>query len=314
MIEPAIRLRRAIYLKDVPLVRRIVKANPGLLQNPDYEDKSNTSLHLAAQKGLFEIAEVLLDAGHDSDEISRNAEWETPLMFAAANGNVEVGQLLIERCARSIPWTNKKGLDVLAIACLHQASTPLIPLLLQHTVYPASVHSRDGVGNTPLHHASASGSLKALRILLTAGADPNATNAYDWTPLAYSQTVAAEVYFKNLIAEFARQGQEEEAARNKEPNLNPVPLTRPPSAGAIATIGATTTERRRKVGGVRLITDDVHRSDKGVTGESGDAVTAGSKTWSPVQTRKAMTPTAGRGAAPWYTAGDNTRPRAESGG
>ena len=56
MIEPAIRLRRAIHLKDVSLVRRILKTNPGLLENPDYDDKSNTSLHLAAQKGLLEIA------------------------------------------------------------------------------------------------------------------------------------------------------------------------------------------------------------------------------------------------------------------
>ena len=55
MIEPAIRLRRAIYLKDVPLVRRILKANPGLLENPDYDDKSITSLHLAAEKGYLEI-------------------------------------------------------------------------------------------------------------------------------------------------------------------------------------------------------------------------------------------------------------------
>ena len=56
MLDPAIRLRRAIHLKDVSLVRRILKANSGLLENPDYDDKSNTSLHLAAQKGLLEIA------------------------------------------------------------------------------------------------------------------------------------------------------------------------------------------------------------------------------------------------------------------
>ena len=79
-----------------------------------------------------------------------------------------------------------------------------MPLLLSHPTYPASPTARDDDGNTPLHHASAAGSLKALRILLSAGADPSTTNAQDWSPLAYSQTVAAEVYFKNLIAEFAR--------------------------------------------------------------------------------------------------------------
>jgi hypothetical protein len=50
------RLRRAILQNDLPLVKRILDANPAYLQNPDLSDKSNTSLHLAAQKGYVEIA------------------------------------------------------------------------------------------------------------------------------------------------------------------------------------------------------------------------------------------------------------------
>jgi ankyrin repeat protein len=50
------RLRRAIIENDLPLVKRILEANPAYLQNPDLSDKSNTSLHLAAQKGYVEIA------------------------------------------------------------------------------------------------------------------------------------------------------------------------------------------------------------------------------------------------------------------
>ena len=55
MIDPAIRLRRALHLKDVPLVRRIIGANPKLRENPDFEDKSNTSLHIAAKHGLLDM-------------------------------------------------------------------------------------------------------------------------------------------------------------------------------------------------------------------------------------------------------------------
>lgn len=51
-----IRLRRAIHLNDLILVRRIVKHSPDKLQNPDLEDNGNTSLHLAAKLGLLEIA------------------------------------------------------------------------------------------------------------------------------------------------------------------------------------------------------------------------------------------------------------------
>ena len=54
------RLRRAILENDLPLVTRILEANPTYLQNPDLSDKSNTSLHLAAQRGYVEIAVCLL--------------------------------------------------------------------------------------------------------------------------------------------------------------------------------------------------------------------------------------------------------------
>ena len=54
-IDPSTRLRRAIHLNDLILVRRILKNNPHILRNPDYEDGSSTSLHLAANLGHVEI-------------------------------------------------------------------------------------------------------------------------------------------------------------------------------------------------------------------------------------------------------------------
>jgi hypothetical protein len=37
-------------------VQRIIRNNPHKLRNPDFEDKSNTSLHLAARNGFTQIA------------------------------------------------------------------------------------------------------------------------------------------------------------------------------------------------------------------------------------------------------------------
>ena len=51
----ALRLRQAILSNDIPLVERLLHANPQLLHNPDFNDKSNTSLHLAAQAGHAEL-------------------------------------------------------------------------------------------------------------------------------------------------------------------------------------------------------------------------------------------------------------------
>lgn len=54
--EASTRLREAIQLDDISLVKRMLSDSPKLLQNPDFHDKSNTSLHLAALYGHTEIA------------------------------------------------------------------------------------------------------------------------------------------------------------------------------------------------------------------------------------------------------------------
>jgi len=161
-------------------------------------------------------------------------------------------------------------------------------LLLSHPEYPASADGRDNHGDTPLHHASASGSLKALRILLSAGADPTAKNAYDWTPLAYSQTVAAEVYFKNLVTELERrkaEGLRGEQERREE---------------AI----------KRKYAGVRLVTEDSETSSRPsvdtARSESSNSIS------SPIDQRNAFTPTVAK-SNPWINGGFETRARAWSG-
>src|ERR1051325_9640550 len=96
------------------------------------------------------------------------------------------------------------------LACKSGAGTThLIPTLILHspqssTSPPTSLilTSTDAQGNTALHHASAAGELKALRMLLSYGANPLATNAYSWTPVHYTATPAVEAYFKTLIIEF----------------------------------------------------------------------------------------------------------------
>lgn len=213
MIDVAIRLRRAIHRNDLLLVRRIVRNNPRALQNPDFANKSNTSLHLAAKHGFLDIAAFLIDIGHENDGISRNTDHDTPLMLAAANEQVEVGKLLIARFPQCVPYTNKNGMDALMQASLHGASA-LLPTLFS-APYPCSPHAHDNDGNTALHHASAAGELKCLRLLLQAGASPHAVNAYAWTPISYSRTKDAKIYFEELVAELERRkddSRREEAA------------------------------------------------------------------------------------------------------
>nr|POE75783.1 putative e3 ubiquitin-protein ligase xbos36 [Quercus suber] len=303
MIDPSIRLRRAIHLNDSILVTRLLRSHPNLVRNPDFADRSNTSLHLAASSGHTEIAALLIGAGHERSELSgpgcrggeaqedgramqeetsRNADHETPLMLAARNGHVEVGKLLVTEYPRSVPYTNQAGLDALAIAAQSRNSTALIPILLASELGPsaASPHARDHEGNTALHHASAAGSLKALKVLLEAGADPVAKNNYDWTPLAYSQSVAAEVYFKNLVVEFERrQTDGVEVSGESERSVK---------GGAGSTVRMVDDHEQESVG--LRIRGDSYGSKSNTTDESDSMGDAIQRYWSPVERRRPTTP------------------------
>ena len=70
----------------------------------------------------------------------------------------------------------------------------------------------DMSGNTALHYASAYGQLKSIRTLLENGADASARNAWSWTPVSYSASVQAEVYFRGLVNAAEREREREGVA------------------------------------------------------------------------------------------------------
>jgi hypothetical protein len=203
------------------------------------------------------------------------------------------------------------------LACKSGAGTThLIPTLILHspqsapsnTSTPTSLilTSTDSQGNTALHHASAAGELKALRMLLSYGANPLATNAFSWTPVHYSATSQAEAYFKTLIiesekkkAEGRRVLAERERARNAgvrlvtdDSTINPATTA---ASNGIAGVG----------GGSGAMTGRA-RDDQAIA----MGLPAPGVDWSPVEKRRAMTPTEGRG---WTFTPEGMRPRAETG-
>ncbi|HXA52915.1 MAG TPA: ankyrin repeat domain-containing protein, partial [Candidatus Acidoferrum sp.] len=73
--------------------------------------------------------------------------------------------------------------------------------ILQALIKSSGVQQKDARGTTPLHFSAAYGSAEAMRILLAAGADPNARNAFDATPLMWSATEPEKV--RMLVAQGA---------------------------------------------------------------------------------------------------------------
>ena len=154
-------------------------------------------------------------------------------------GRIEVGRLLIDKFPEYVNIRDKAGLNAFSHAARH-GTDALIVLLLSRPPPPPPVYDseakddhagRTGAGgyagasgahpllgsldrnrNTPLHHASAFGHLKTVKILLSAGADDTAKNEDKWTPEAYSSSVAAEVYYRGLIKERDQSFQQRQGA------------------------------------------------------------------------------------------------------
>lgn len=132
-------------------------------------------------------------------------------MLAAAGGHTDIVHLLCTSCPNAIAKRDIKGRDAIMEASRGGHDTCVQIILTFAPEGPESLLDHADVdGNTALHFASSNGHLLVLRTLLAAGADSERRNVWSWTPVAYSATVQAEVYFKGLVGEVERRKRKKE--------------------------------------------------------------------------------------------------------
>jgi ankyrin repeat protein len=161
---------------DVSKVQSLLKNNPDLAFSKD--EDSNTPLHLAAQNGHSEIAELLL--AHRADVNAGNKDGLTPLHYAAMNGKRDVVELLLAHGA------DVNGRMLNGLTPLHQAAfggyQDVVEILLAKGA-DVNVNARMAGGLTPLHWAVQAGHREVAELLLAEGADVNARMLDGRTPL-----------------------------------------------------------------------------------------------------------------------------------
>ena len=208
-------LRKACKKGDIEAVKQYLAAGANVNAGGAFRA---TPLHLAAEYGHKEIAELLITNGADVNA-KKAVEGETPLHEAAAYGNKEIAELLIVNGANVNVKDKGTGSLVgrtalnLAIMCDHTEIANLlrkhggktgselrdwnaakesihiaakaghIEAVKKHLIDGVDVNAKDKLGSTPLHSAAYYGRKEVGELLIANGADVNAMGDYSITPL-----------------------------------------------------------------------------------------------------------------------------------
>ena len=132
----------------------------------------------AVKKRLVQKALQLIQAGVDVN--AAGARGETALLWAVIHGESEIVSALLTAGANPTPRTRGKrapGNSAARATPLHFATNPeRVDILKQLLAAGAELEAEDAVGMTPLAAAAAAGQADAVRLLLSAGANPDHGN------------------------------------------------------------------------------------------------------------------------------------------
>jgi uncharacterized protein len=137
---------------------------------------TNEMLFESCKKGLFSVAQRLIEKGVDVNCVDKNGG--TPLLFACANGFPEMALMLIEKGA-NVNCVDKYKNTPFQLAC----SNKLTEVALKLIEKGANVNCKDVDGNTPLHLACSNELTEVALKWMEKGADVKCKNYAGMTPL-----------------------------------------------------------------------------------------------------------------------------------
>ena len=138
-------------------------------------------LQAAARAGNVVALRRALAVGADANKLNHHNGWSA-LHEAVRAGSTESVEMLLEHGAR-VSATSAAGTSALHFAC-HAGSLEIAERIIEAD--GALIHARDHEGWTPLHSASFAGHAALLLLLVTHGADVEASNIAGERPLMFA--------------------------------------------------------------------------------------------------------------------------------
>ena len=183
----------AIDHRDLSSVQALIKkgADPNSRNGLEF-----TPLYLASASYQMDVMQELIKAGASPDAESA---YGTPLMFAAATGNVPGANILLSHNV-NVNAVRSDGMSVLMMGA-NSGNPDFVATMVQHK---ADVNAKDDNDSTALHYAAKNGSAREGEILITAGANVDEIDAQLQTPLMAAAATGHDDFVHVLLKNGAK--------------------------------------------------------------------------------------------------------------
>lgn len=176
-------LHTASLLKDYRITELLLSmgADPNL-QTPDGE----APLHLAAKRGNFKSALLLIQAGANFTQLNQNGK--SAIDLAKSCGFTHFGNCLLWElglCPKEKGLVSSEEIAKNRDFPIHRAIESGSLSAVQATIAAGGVNQGDNEGNTPLHLAVQSGSLEIVTLLIKEGGSIDLINNNQESPLDF---------------------------------------------------------------------------------------------------------------------------------